>query len=72
MTGHPADIGGAPVNIVLFQIEDPFRRGIGPDKIAASGVNDSLRLSGGARRIEDVKQVLGVHRFWLAGQRCLR
>ena len=43
--GDPADIGGAPVDVVLAQVENVFRGGINADEIAAGGVQDALRFS---------------------------
>ena len=61
VTGDPADVRGAPIHIVFLQIEDPLRRRIGADKVAASRVDDPLRLTGGARGVEDVEHVLCIH-----------
>ena len=59
---HPAHVGGAPVDVVLLQIEDRFRRERALREIAAGGVHDALRLSRGARRVQREENVLGVHR----------
>ena len=61
--GHPADVGGAPEDVVVLEVEDVLRRRRHLGEVAAGGVHDPLRLSGGARRIEDEEQVLGVHRL---------
>ncbi len=50
VAGHPADIGGAPVDIALVIIEDVL---MGPgdiDQIAAAGVQHALGLSRSSRR----------------------
>ena len=61
--GDPADIGGAPIHVFFLQIEHPLRGGVTADEVAARGVDDALRLSGGAGRVEDVEHVLGVQGF---------
>src|SRR5678816_2802211 len=61
MSRHPADISGAPVHIVLFQIEHPLGCRVGTDQVSAGCVNDALRFAGGAGGVEDVKHVLRVH-----------
>ncbi len=72
VAGDPADVGGAPVDVVLAQVEDHLGRRVGADQIAAGGVDDALRLSGRAGGVEDVEHVLGVHRLGLArGRRAL-
>ena len=63
VAGDPADVGGAPVHVVVPQIEDPLRRRVRADEIAAGRVDDALRLAGRAGRVEDVEHVLGVHRL---------
>ena len=47
VTGHPADVRCTPKHIVLFEIEDPFRRGVRADEVATRCVEDPLRLPGG-------------------------
>src|SRR5262249_43459727 len=69
VAGHPADVGGAPVDVLVPQVEHELGRGVGADKIAARGVNDALGLPGRAGGVEDVEHVLGVHRLRLTGER---
>ncbi len=66
VAGDPADVGGAPEDVVRPIVEDPVERRRGPDRIAAGGVDDALRLSGRSRRVEDEQRVLGVHHLRLA------
>ncbi len=61
VSGHPSDIGRAPENILVLDVEDPFHRRVGAGEIAAGRVHDSLRLPGRARRVEDVEKILRVH-----------
>ena len=46
--GDPSNISGAPVRVLVFEIEDPFGGEIGADGISSGGVNDALRFAGGA------------------------
>ena len=62
--GDPADVGGAPVHVgVRMEVEHVLvgERDLG--QVAARRVHDALRLAGGARRVEQVQQVLGVERL---------
>src|SRR5579884_1289693 len=43
--GDPADIGGAPEDIVATIVEDPLERGCDPDAIATGCVDDALGLA---------------------------
>ena len=45
MAGDPSDVGRAPVDIILLEIEDILGRGIGADHITAGGMQDTLRFS---------------------------
>ncbi len=61
--GDPADVGGAPEHVGLrLEVEDVEvgERGLG--EVAAGGVEDALRLPGGARGVEDEQRVLGLDR----------
>ena len=62
MASHPADIGRAPKNIFVAHIEDVFGRGVNADQIAAGGMQDSLRFSGRAAGVENVKRVFAIQR----------
>ena len=62
--GDPADVGGAPVDVgVRLQVEDVVVRRRDADEVAGSRVRDPLRLRGRPARVEEVEQVLGVHRL---------
>ena len=67
--GHPADVGSAPENVVLLEIENPLGRGLNAKQVAAGGVDDALGLAGGAAGIEQEQHILAVHRLRLAGHR---
>ena len=59
VAGDPADVGGAPVDVVVAQIEDQARRVLRLHRVAARRVDHALGLAGGARRVEDEQRVLG-------------
>src|SRR4051794_27977101 len=63
VAGDPSDVGGAPVDVVFLDVENPFCGDVSTDRIAAGGVDDALRLTGGSRGVEDVKGMLGVERL---------
>ena len=58
----PAHISGAPVNILVTQIEDVFAGHLRVQQIAAGGVKDPLGLARAATRVEDEQGRLGIHR----------
>jgi hypothetical protein len=61
VAGDPADVGRAPVDIRLgVQVEDVLVRVRRLREVAAGGVQDALRLPGGAGGVEDEERVLGV------------
>ena len=58
---HPANVGGAPVNVAVVIVEHVLVGHRGVDEIAAGGVQHALRLSGRARCVENEQRVLRVH-----------
>src|SRR5262249_47324774 len=48
VSGYPADIGGAPVDLAVTVIEDVLMGHRGVDEIPAGGVKDAFGLSGRA------------------------
>src|SRR5207249_5196897 len=52
--------------VFVADIEDIFHRRINPEEVAAGGMQNSLRFSGRATGIENVKWVLGSDRNGLA------
>ena len=62
MTGDPADIGGAPVNVFLAKVENILARGSGAGEVSASGMKDTLRFSSRTARVEDEKGMFAIHR----------
>ena len=64
MAGDPADVGGTPVHVgVGLEVEDVLvgERHLG--EVPAGGVHDAFGLRRGARGVEDVEELLGVHRL---------
>src|SRR6185503_8784730 len=59
----PADIGGAPVDIVVVQIEDVLRCDVGLDRVAAGCVHQTFGFAGRAGGVEDVERIFGVERL---------
>ena len=59
--GDPADVGRAPVDVLLgLEVEDDLVRVGDAGQVAAGRVEDALRLRRRARRVEDEQRVLGV------------
>src|SRR5580704_18226125 len=63
VSGDPANVGGAPVDVFIVNVEDVFAGDVGADHVAAGGVNDALGLAGGTAGVEYIERVFGVHRF---------
>src|SRR5215471_17216923 len=63
MASHPPDIRSAPVRVLLFQIEYPFRGDVCTGHVAAGGMNHTLRLTGGPARIKHEQGMLGIQRL---------
>src|SRR6185312_4207189 len=60
--GDPADVGRAPVDVLLAQVEHPLHRRLYLHQVPGGGVHHPLGLAGGAAGVEDVERVLAVHR----------
>src|SRR5262249_3700653 len=63
VAGNPADVGSAPVDVVVVQIEDPLVGRADAGEITAGRVDDALGLAGRTRSVEEGEQILGVHRL---------
>ena len=64
VAGDPADVGGAPVDVLVpLQVEDVVVRRRRADEVAGRRVDDPLRLRGRAARVHEEEQVLAVHRL---------
>mmetsp|Transcript_39376 Transcript_39376/g.70554 ORF Transcript_39376/g.70554 Transcript_39376/m.70554 type:complete len:438 (-) Transcript_39376:1019-2332(-) len=59
----PTAVGGAEIDVVGVEVKDVFRGGGSVDHVAAGGVEDALRLAGGARGVEQEQRVLRLHPF---------
>ena len=61
VAGDPADVGRAPVDVLVgLEVEHVAVRRADAGQVAAGRVQDALRLGGRAGRVEDVQRVLGV------------
>src|SRR5438045_1548775 len=60
MSGHPADIGRAPIQIGISHIENQLSRAKCAHEVAASAMNDTLGLTGRPAGVENEKWMLGV------------
>ena len=60
MAGDPADIGGAPVDILIAHVEDVLRGRVGAGEVAAGAVEDTFGFAGRAGSIEHEERMLGV------------
>ncbi len=69
MAGDPADVGSAPEDVVVLQVEGPFRGQRGMQQVAAGAVLHTLGLAGGAAGVEQEQRMLGTDPFGLAGAR---
>ena len=61
VTGDPADIRGAPVDLALAVIEDILERHGGLQQVAPGGMQHTLGLAGGAGGVKNEQRVLRVH-----------
>ena len=62
MAGDPPDIGRAPIDVLIANVEDILGGRINAHQVAASGVQDSLRLSRRSAGVKEVKRMLAVER----------
>ena len=62
----PADVGRAPEDVVLLEVEDHLGGRCRTDQVATGGVHDALGLARGPGGVEDEEGILRVHRLGLA------
>ena len=62
VAGDPAEIGGAPEDVVVAMIEDPLKRFLDEQVVAGGRVLDALRFAGGAAGVEDEQRRFAVER----------
>ncbi len=65
MTGDPAHVGGAPVDVARMVVENVFKGRGRVNQIAAGGMEDAFWLAGGAGGIKDKQRIFRVHLFRL-------
>src|ERR1019366_223358 len=63
VAGDPADVGGAPECVLLFQVEDVFRRQIHAEQIAGGAVQYALGFTGAAAGVENVERMFAIEFF---------
>src|SRR3984957_19108989 len=63
VAGDPSDIGGAPVGVFIFQVEDPFGGQIRANRISAGGVHHAFRFAGSPGGVKNVERMLGIERL---------
>ena len=63
MPGDPADVGSAPIDVVILHIENVFAGGVSAGEVSAGSVENTLGLSGGSGGVENEKRVLAVEAF---------
>ena len=61
MAGHPPDVGRAPEDVFVADVEDVFVRELGLEQIAGRRVKNALGLSGGAAGVENEQRRFTVH-----------
>ena len=66
MASDPAHVRSAPEKIFVADIENIFHRRINAEQIATGGMQNSLRFSGRAAGIKNVKRMLGIEGNGLA------
>ena len=60
---HPADVGGAPVDVVFLEIENPACVERRAEQIAGRRVQHALGFAGRAAGVEDEERMLAVERL---------
>ena len=68
----PPAVGRAPIHVVVVDVEDQPVRGRDLRHVAAGRVRDALGLAGRAARVQQVEEVLRVHRLRRAVRGLLR
>ena len=63
VAGHPTNVSGAEINVVLVDIKNVFVREGAPEQISSSAVDDALRFAGGTASVEDEEIIFGLHLF---------
>src|SRR2546426_6350178 len=54
VAGHPADVGGAPKDVFITNVENILHGRVNTDEITASGMQNPLWFPGGTAGIEKV------------------
>src|SRR5436305_426376 len=60
MSGYPADISGAPVNVLFPQVEDIFGCRINPNQVTPGRMQNALRFSSRSTGVKNVERMLAI------------
>src|SRR6266513_5403506 len=63
VSGYPADVGGAPKNVFVTNVEHVFHGRVNADEITARRMQNSLRFSRGTTRVKKIKRMLAAERY---------
>ena len=61
MSGYPAHVGGAPVDITGVVVKHQFMGQRGVYQVASGAMHHALGLAGGARGVENEQRIFGIH-----------
>jgi hypothetical protein len=61
VAGDPAGVGGAPVAVLVLDVEDVLQGRVDAGHVAAVGVDQALGLPGGAGGVEDEERIVALH-----------
>ena len=61
VAGDPADVGRAPVEVFVAEVEDPLGGLLHEEVVAGRGVLDALGLAGRAAGVEDEQRGFAIH-----------
>src|SRR5437879_227799 len=62
VAGLPVEVGGAPIGVVIVEVEDQAVRQRDAEEIAGGGVQNALGFSGRAAGVEDEERMFAVER----------
>src|SRR5438128_11757423 len=63
VSGYPADVGGAPKNVFVTNVEHVFHGRVNADEITARRMQNSFRFSRGTTRVKKIKRILAADRW---------
>ena len=63
MTSDPTHICGAPVDVVILDVENPLEREMGPEVVTRRRVHNALGFASGTGGVENKQTIFTVHRL---------